>query len=332
LPALRWHRFLLGGMTIAAVICAAAAPIVDPALPIYRPQALTDAADTRSGGPIAIVGYNDMRDLLEPLVNRFSATHDGMTIVLDLPATRLAPEALASGRSVLAPMGAELTPPQAAAYRAVAGHEPIEVRVAHASLDPRALSGPLAIFVHADNPLAALSIDQLSLAYTGRAKTWGELGAGGDWSDRPIHLRGLRPGTALAYFMQRVVLADAAFTDTMIGVPQSAEVVRDVGADPLSIGFAAAMRTQPGVRMVAVSPQGSKNATLPTVETVSAGTYPLDRHLLVYARRPLTPFAREFLLLMLSREGQEAVAATPQRYLPLSAAQAARERAKLDLP
>jgi hypothetical protein len=36
--------------------------------------------------------------------------------------------------------------------------------------------------------------------------------------------------------------------------------------------------------------------------------------------------------LMLSREGQEAVAATPQRYLPLSAAEAAVEREKLDTP
>ena len=70
-------------------------------------------------------------------------------------------------------------------------------------------------------------------------------------------------------------------------------------------------------------------ALLPTVETISAGRYPLDRDLLIHARRPLTPFAREFMRLMLSREGQEAVAATPLHYLPLSAAEAAVERAKL---
>jgi phosphate transport system substrate-binding protein len=40
--------------------------------------------------------------------------------------------------------------------------------------------------------------------------------------------------------------------------------------------------------------------------------------------------AREFLRLMLSREGQAAIAASPQRYLPLSAREAALERAKLD--
>ena len=56
----------------------------------------------------------------------------------------------------------------------------------------------------------------------------------------------------------------------------------------------------------------------------------LDRFLLVYVRAPLAPVAREFLRLMLSREGQAAIAASPQRYLPLSAREAALERAKLD--
>jgi len=61
-----------------------------------------------------------------------------------------------------------------------------------------------------------------------------------------------------------------------------------------------------------------------------AGRYALDRHLLVFAARPLNPIAREFLRLMLSREGQEAVAASPQGYLPLSAKDAAAERRRLE--
>jgi phosphate transport system substrate-binding protein len=63
-----------------------------------------------------------------------------------------------------------------------------------------------------------------------------------------------------------------------------------------------------------------------------AGRYPLDRHLYIYAARPLSPLAREFLRLVLSREGQEAIAASPQGYLPLSERDAAAEREKLDQP
>jgi len=61
-----------------------------------------------------------------------------------------------------------------------------------------------------------------------------------------------------------------------------------------------------------------------------AGRYPLDRCLLVYVRAPVSPVAREFLRLLLSREGQAAVAATPQKYLPLSAQDAAMERRRLE--
>ena len=331
---------LLCRIAVAAALCtlalSAGATNVDPGLPSYVPQPLPGVPASAASEPSAattLFGYNDMRDLLEPLVARFSAAHGGMPIGLDLPGTRFAPAVLAAGRAALAPMGAELTPAQRAAYRAEAGGDPIEFRVAHASLNPRALSGPLGIFVHADNPIASLTLDQLARAYPGRATRWRELGAVGAWADRPIHLYGVQRGSPLGYSMQDAVHADAAaFATGMHGLPQSAEVVEHVGSNPLGLGYAAAMRSTSRVRMVPVSRAAGHEALLPTVETISAGRYPLDRYLLIYARRPLTPFARAFMRLMLSREGQEAVAATPQHYLPLSAAEAAVERAKLDAP
>jgi phosphate transport system substrate-binding protein len=66
-----------------------------------------------------------------------------------------------------------------------------------------------------------------------------------------------------------------------------------------------------------------------TAENIQAGRYPLDRHLLIYVRPPVVPYVREFLRFALSREGQEAVASSPQGYIPLSARDAAAELAKL---
>ena len=304
----------------------------DPALPAYVAQSLSAEGSPGTATTMTIFGYNDMKDLLEPLVRRFSAAHPGLEVALDLPGTRFAPAALASGRAALAPMGATLTPPQREAYRAEAGHDPIEFRVAHASVDPRALSGPLGIFVHADNPVASLTLAQLASAYSGRSTRWGELGATGVWAERPVHLVGLQPGTALFHEMHEALPGAEPFATTMLGLPQSRTVVERVGADPLALGYAAAMRVTPRVRNVAVARDDAHAAVLPTEETITGGRYPLDRWLLIYARRPLTPRAREFMRLMLSREGQEAVAATPQHYLPLSAAEAAAERAKLDRP
>jgi phosphate transport system substrate-binding protein len=306
---------------------------VDPALPRYEPRRVeipASASYVGADGAIVVVGYNDMRDMLGALVPLFAAAHSDIRIRLDLPGTRFAPAALARGESAFAPMGAEFTPAQLAEYRAAVGADPLEFRVAHASLDPLALSGPLAVFVHRDNPLASVTVDQLRRVYTGETSRWGELGLDGAWAERAVHSYGVERGTPLALSFQRNAMEGAAFGERMTGFGQSSDVVQKVASDPAAIGFAAAMRAVPGVRVVPIAPRGG-GAPIPLTEAnLVSGRYPLDRFLLVYARSPLSPVAREFLRLMLSREGQAAIAASPQRYLPLSAREAAVERSKLD--
>ena len=316
-----------------AALAAAQAAAVDPALPHYEARAFDhprSASWINAEGAVVVVGYNDMQEILQPLAARFAAAHPGIRLALDLRGTRFAPEALAQGRSAFAPMGALFTPPQLQSYRATAGHEPMAFRVAHASLDARALSGPLAVFVHRDNPLAALTLEQIARIYSGQDVRWGELGLQGEWAARAIHAIGVKPGTALAFEFQQKALGTGDFTPGMTGFAQSAEVVAQVATDMQAIGFAAAMRGSPSVRALAIAQRTGEAPMLPTHDNIIAGRYPLDRYLLIYAARPLLPLAREFLRLALSREGQEAVAASPQGYLPLTASEAAIERAKLD--
>jgi hypothetical protein len=80
-----------------AVVLSVGAAAVDPGPPSYVPQPLPSAPAAAASEPAAattLFGYNDMRDLLEPLVARFSAAHGGMRIGLDLPGTRFAPAEL----------------------------------------------------------------------------------------------------------------------------------------------------------------------------------------------------------------------------------------------
>src|SRR5260370_39788912 len=100
-------------------------------------------------------------------------------------------------------MGAEFARTQRAEYRATVGADPLEFRVAHASLDPRALSGPLAVFVHRDNPLASVTVDQLRGIYSGETSRWGELGLDGAWTARAVDAYGVERGTPLALSFQR---------------------------------------------------------------------------------------------------------------------------------
>lgn len=288
-------------------------------------------------GAISIVGYNDMREMLESLDALFERTHPGTRFLLTLKGTRTAPAALATGRSLLAPMGAAFSPEELAAYRREVGSDPIAFLIAHDSLDPRARSAPLAIFVSAANPLLRLDFAQLKRIFAGGGSgelRWGQLGVEGALANRPVHPYGLAASTALGRFMRRHVLAGQPFDKQFLGLSESADVVQQVGNDPLGIGFAAMNRATPAVRIVPLSRRQGERPSRGTRADLIAGRYPLDRYLLIYVRVPpggrLNPIPREYLRLALSPQGQRAIASGHLGYLALNAAEASRERAKLE--
>jgi phosphate transport system substrate-binding protein len=285
---------------------------------------------------LSIVGYNDMREMLEALDALFERTHAGVRFALTLKGTRTAPAALAAGRSLIAPMGADFSPQELAAYRREVGAEPVAFRIAHDSLDPRARSSPLAIIVPVANRLPKLSLAQLARIFAagGGGLKWRQVGLTGRLAGDPIHRYGLAAATALGRFMSQHALAGRPVSTRVIGLRESADVVRAVASDPLGIGFAAMNRATPAVRVVPLARAEGERPSRGTHADLIADKYPLDRHLLLYVRLPpgggLDPLAREYLRLALSPAGQRTIASGHLGYLPLSAADAAAERARLD--
>ena len=328
----RYFQFIVClGLVVGTSTLHAAIP--DEDLPHNQPRVITvpkTAAYLTANGAVTITGYNDMREMLEALGLIFVKTHPGIRFEWDLRGTRFAPAALAAGTSAFAPMGAEFTPAQLADFREKTSEEPLAIRVAHASLNPQALSGPLAIFVHRDNPLSVLTLKQVAQIFTGEVTHWGELGLERDWAERSISTYGVERDRVLALLLKDKTFSGREFAKQMRGFPQSADVVRHVAEDVSGIGFAAAMRTITGVRTLALAMRVGDEPVAPTQAAIMAGTYPLDRHLLIYVRRPILPVARAFLQLVLSAEGQAVIAAASQGYLPLAAGEVAAERAKLE--
>ncbi len=287
-----------------------------------------------STGAVAIVGYNDMREMLRSLDQLFERTHPGVRFALTLEGTRTAPAALASGRSLLAPMGAVFSPEELAAYRRLVGADPVGFRIAQDSLDPRALSGPLAVFVPLANPISHLTFGQLRRMFSTHAQPrWGQFGLTGKWANQPVHAYGLAGNTALGRCMRRRVLQGQPFSAAFHGLRESSEVVREVGVDPLGIGFGAMNRASAAVRVVSLARHPGEPFSRGTRSDILARRYPLERYLRIYVRiRPggqLDPLAREYLQLALSEQGQRAISAGHLGYLPLSERTAAAERAKL---
>ncbi|MDE2487201.1 MAG: substrate-binding domain-containing protein [Alphaproteobacteria bacterium] len=289
------------------------------------------AAWLTADGAVRIVGYNDMAGMIARWDAGFTALHPQVRFAPVLKSTRSAPPALVAGTSALAPMGAEFTPQDLAAYRRAFGGAPLMIRVAHDSLDPKALSGPIGIIVPTVNPLRSLDLAQVARIFAaGRTpRTWGELGLTGSWRTRPVHLLGLRPGTALARFLQARAFAGRPYSPAVQGFGHSTDVARAVARDPYAIGFAGLDTPMTGLRAVPLAAAPGERAIAPTRSALQEGLYPLDRQLLIYAQRPLDPLVRAYLAFVLSCEGQAAVAADPLGYIPLTPAQAGAERARL---
>ncbi|MGM3411581.1 PstS family phosphate ABC transporter substrate-binding protein [Ralstonia holmesii] len=331
----------LGAALIASVASAMAIEAqsaVDTPLPHFAPtplQAPAGASYQNADGVIRIIGYNDMQGMLARINALFQSFHPEFKFELILKGTRTAPGALARGASLLAPMGAEFSDAELADYEKQTGTTPVMFKVAHDSLNPAALSAPLAIFVGAQNPLPRISMEQLPRVFAVSqhgVATWGQLGLSGEWASHPIHLCGLAPSTALGTLMLHR-LGGGPFAGGFVAFPQSRDVVACVAADPLAIGFAAINRGVSGVRVVPLSEREGDAPSSGTREDVIANRYPLDRHLLIYlrtdAQQKVDPVAREYLRLMLSYEGQQEIANEGLGYLPLNARECAEELQRL---
>jgi phosphate transport system substrate-binding protein len=292
-------------------------------------------------GDVTIVGYNDMSGIFAALNPIFSRARPGIRFHMKLKGTATAAPALTLGVSAFAPMGAEFSAMELETYRSFVGADPLPIRVAHCSLDPRALSAPVGIFVNRLNPIDKLTVQQVAHIFTtrgaaGNVTHWGQLGLKGEWAARPIHPAGIAEEAAagLAAFMLKK-MGGGPFTPGYEGFAQSTQVVRRVSEDPAAVGFASANIADQRVKLLAIAgPDGAYYA--PTARDVGSGKYPYDRYLLVYLRRvpgePLDPFPKEYLRLVLSSEGQRAIAQAPPHYLPLNAREVREELSKLELP
>jgi phosphate transport system substrate-binding protein len=110
----------------------------------------------------------------------------------------------------------------------------------------------------------------------------------------------------------------------------AADMMAELARDPAAIGFANFSYMDGAVKPLAISDRGVLSQ--PTLSEMASGRYPLQRSLYAYVNRkpdsPLDPLYKEFLAFVLSRDGQALV--QKDQYLPLTAAMAATERARLE--
>jgi phosphate transport system substrate-binding protein len=169
----------------------------------------------------------------------------------------------------------------------------------------------LAVIVHPDNPVSELTIKQLANMYTGRITNWKDVGG----NDEPIILlsRETNSGTHV-YFLEEVVRqgnkenTDIFAPQTLL-MPSSVGITSELRRNPRSIGYDGLGYVDPQhEKVIAVAVDENSPYVLPTVETASAGKYPLARNLYMYTAGEPTGVIAEYLDWIFSSDGQAIVA------------------------
>lgn len=337
---------LFGGYAGAehAGLNGAGGPTVDPAIEPYT---------NHNGlhGKLSIAGSDTMRPLISKLSAQFLSLHPGAQIAVEGTGSSAAIREFLLGLSYqrrgdkvqsrgtagsnaveLLASSRQLTEEEQKGFEFNYGYRPLEVPIA---------MDAVAIYVHKNNPIQRLTLAQIDGIFgkdhkRGQAaiSNWSQVGLlDSSLAQQPIHLYGRDKRSGTREFFKHVALKDGDLVDTVVEQPGSASEIIAIAQDPLAVGYAGAGFNISDVRQVPIASQPDQSALLPSVDTVTSGTYPLGRSLYLYVKKnpndKLDPFVAEFLSFVNSRQGQETVARAS--FYPLTGAQVAKNLQDLGL-
>ena len=318
------RRLLLGAALSALAIGSASAQVVkvDPSIPAY-------SRNSGVSGNINSVGSDTMNNLMALWGETFQKLYPNVKIQIEGKGSTTAPPALIAGTSQFGPMSRAMKPTEIDQFEQKYGYKPTQIRTSYDAL---------AVWVNKDNPIEKLTLAQVDALFSkarkrgnkSDLKTWGQLGLTGDWANRPISLYGRNSASGTYGFFKEHAMLNGDYKDTVKEQPGSASVVQGVTEDRFGIGYSGIGYKTSGVKALQLA---ERDAFFDGgYGNVTSGKYPLWRFLYVYVNKapgkPLDPLVKEFVRLILSKEGQEVVG--KDGYLPLSPVIVKEELAKLD--
>jgi phosphate transport system substrate-binding protein len=283
-------------------------------------------------GNLKSVGSDSMNNLMTLWAEGFNKFYPSVKVEIEGKGSSTAFPALVAGTAHFGPMSRAAKSDEINSFEAKFGYKPTEVKT---SVDV------LAVYVHKDNPLKSLSLQQVDAIFSktrkggSRAdiKTWGELGLTGAWKDKPISLYGRNSASGTYGYFKEHALFKGDFKDTVKEQPGSSAVVQGVATDLHGIGYSGIGYKTADVRAVPLAAKDGEDPFEATMENAYSSDYPLARYLLVYVnkdpKKALDPLRGQFLRFVLTVEGQEIV--KKDGYIQLPPNQIAAERKKLGL-
>ena len=160
----------------------------------------------------------------------------------------------------------------------------------------------IAVMVNASNRVAEASLRQISEIFTGKAKTWDELGG----LESRISVIGREEGKGVQPYFEQLLHVDGNLVKGKVVEPDK-EAIKMVAGSlnavsylDLNLGLGNVSVGVP-IRLLTI------NKVEPEPANVSSGAYPLRRPILLVTKNPPSPVAKAFIDFMLEKDGQKTV-------------------------
>jgi phosphate transport system substrate-binding protein len=271
-------------------------------------------------GELKSIGSDTMNNLAALWAEGFKKAYPNVKVEIEGKGSATAPPALIEGTAQFGPMSRAMKQVEIDKFEKKFGYKPVALQT---SIDM------LAIYVHKDNPLKSLTMEQADAIFSKTRKagyekdirTWGDLGLTGGWADQPISLYGRNSASGTYGFFKEHVLLNGDYKDSVKEQPGSSSVVQAVASDKYAIGYSGIGYKTADVRAVPLAKNSKSKVIEATAENAYKGEYPLARFLYIYVNyKPnseLDPLRREFIKYIFSREGQQDV--IKDGYFPITA-------------
>ena len=178
----------------------------------------------------------------------------------------------------------------------------------------------LSVFVHKDNPMTEISIEELQQMYAkdGKIAKWSDLGVSnipGAKGDEIILVSRQNNSGTYHYFREAIVGKTNELRLGTVDMNGSKDVVDLISKTPNAIGYSGMGYATPAVKHLRISKKKGGKAVEPTIATTLDKTYPIARPMFMYTAGEPAPHIKKYLDWIISDPGQKIVEQTG--YVPL---------------
>jgi len=253
---------------------------------------------------VCVEGSDTMVNLAQAWAENYHATHPEAMIQISGGGSGVGIASLIDGNCEIASASRTMKDKEIERVRAKRHEEPKEFIVGYDAL---------AIYVHKDNPLDSISIEELAEIYGegGKVTRWSQLGVDPErlTNDTIIRVSRQNSSGTYVYFREAVMGKTRDYKLGSIDQNGSVDVVALVANTPSAIGYSGMGYAMPGVKMLKIAKHKGEPGVAPTVENAKKreGGYPITRPLLLYTAGKPKGKAKQLLDWILDKPGQKVV-------------------------